>query len=190
MDFLNIDKNHYNLNKNNVSGEFDQNNKDNSIYGKKINVKIKDFKYFSDNHFYKQAHSCTNFKMFVKLKTKNNENFDENDINVLEDFIENNSNIDSFTKNFCRFFLKVLYPEIDINTLGNFISMILDDINQFYNLYVKRMYEIYSISSLVCFDRKIKHIDITENMQRTPDNHVSILTQDKRFIVNFILPFE
>ena len=162
-------------------------NLDHNIYIKKINVKIKDFFKFTNNHFYISP-TESSFKMYKKSKLKTEKYLNEDDINVLEDFIENNSMIDNFSKNFCRLFIKMLYPDIDVYTLGNFISAIIDDINLFYSLYVNYMHEIYAIDSLVCFEKKIKILHYNECIQRTLKNRVAFQSEDQKFILNFILP--
>ena len=95
---------------------------------------------------------------------------------------------DNFSKNFCRFILKILYPDLDVSTIGDLLSLVIDDVNLFYNLYVKQIYEIYLIQSLLCFEKKIKVIDFNECLQRTPDNHVSFQSGDGSFILNFVIP--
>lgn len=186
-DFLNIDRQHFNEIHKLIDAKFETEQSDQNIFLKKINIKINDFFKFTDNHFYKEL-TDSSFKMYKKTLLNNGKHVDINDINVLEDYVENNSKIDNFSKNFCRFILKILYPDLDVSTIGDLLSLVIDDVNLFYNLYVKQIYEIYLIQSLLCFEKKIKVIDFNECLQRTPDNHVSFQSGDGSFILNFVIP--
>ena len=123
----------------------------------------------------------------------NDENFNDyqdidNDLDILEDFIETNSNFSNFSKNFCRFILHI-FKDLTVLTQGKIINEIIKNPSLFYKLYVTKMYEIYSKNSFSYMHEKhIKLIDFNQNLQRNAKNQVSILSDDNKYILNFILP--
>ena len=187
--FLNIDSTHFNKVMQNVQVE--TLNKDQSnIFYQKINVTIPDFFKFSDNHFYNNPNT-SNFNIYKKNLINNNfnnyQNID-NDLDILEDFIETNSYFSNFSKNFCRFILHI-FKDLTVLTQGKIINEIVKNPSLFYKLYVTKMYEIYSKDSFsYMHERHIKLIDFNQNLQRNAKNQVSILSDDNKYILNFILP--
>ena len=121
--FLNIDSTHFNKVMQNVQVE--TLNKDQSnIFYQKINVTIPDFFKFSDNHFYNNTNT-SNFNIYKKNLINNKFNQDiDNDLDILEDFIETNSNFSNFSKNFCRFILHI-FKDLTVLTQGKIINEIV-----------------------------------------------------------------
>lgn len=172
-----INKKHFNHSIKEIS--IDEHKKTNDVFYNKITISIDNFYHFTNNHFYNDP------------DTLNYSFFNKNSIEI-EIFINRNKNLDSFTKNFCLFLIRIYKSFYTKKSLINLIRLCIENPYIFYTTFVNKLFQIYYIDHIVySFNKHIKLNDFSNDYQRSNryfTMHIDNGSEFNNKILNFCLP--
>jgi hypothetical protein len=179
--------------------------KESSMFYKKFEITIPNFKKISDNIYYNLI-KTNNYLYWKSVNKKNNESKSPHEkIIDLQDFILKNSKLDSMIKNFCVLFIAI-YRVIPYELLEKFITKILirtdisiinyehemfcDSFRLFFSIFVKELYFEFVQNCIYFPNRKIKLLNFNENIQKHQQNTTIVTTTCglTNSLAHFLLP--